>query len=183
MPSYLIQRIGGAMVVVFGVVSIVFLLIHLIPGDPVDVMLGEGATAADRESLRRSLGLDRPVAVQFLQYLGALLRLDFGTSLHSRRPVTEVLLERLPATAQLAFVSLLVAVVLTTGLAVAPAAAQDEVEGWPREMDVEGGTLVIYQPQPEALDGNSLSGRAAVLAGIADAPPAAMEGYAEAMGG
>ena len=112
MSSYLIQRIGGAMVVVRGVVSIVVLLNHLIPGDPVDVMLGEGATPADRETLRSSLGLDRPVAVQFAAYLEGLLQFDLGTSFHSQRPVTDVLLERLPATAQLAAVSLLVAIVL-----------------------------------------------------------------------
>ena len=99
MPSYLIQRIGGAVIVVLGVVSIVFLLIHLIPGDPVDVMLGEGATAADREALRRSLGLDLPVAAQFANYLHGLLQLDLGTSFHSQRPVTDLLLERVPATA------------------------------------------------------------------------------------
>jgi peptide/nickel transport system permease protein len=125
MPSYLIQRIGGAVIVVLGVVSIVFLLIHLIPGDPVDVMLGEGATAADREALRRSLGLDLPVAAQFAHYLHGLLQLDLGTSFHSQRPVTDLLLERVPATAQLAAVSLLVAVALALPLGMLAAVRRD----------------------------------------------------------
>ena len=125
MSSYLIQRIGGAVVVVLGVVSIVFLLIHLIPGDPVDVMLGEGATAADRESLRASLGLDQPVATQFVAYLEGLLQLDLGTSFHSQRPVMDVLLERLPATALLAAVSLLVAILLALPLGMLAAVRRD----------------------------------------------------------
>ncbi len=125
MPSYLIQRVGGAVIVVIGVVCIVFLLIHLIPGDPVDVMLGEGATPADRESLRSSIGLDRPVAVQFAAYLEGLTRLDLGTSFHSQRPVADVLLERLPATALLAAVSLLVATVLALPLGMLAAVRRD----------------------------------------------------------
>jgi peptide/nickel transport system permease protein len=125
MPSYLIQRVGGAVIVVLGVVSIVFLLIHLIPGDPVDVMLGEGATPADRVALRSSLGLDQPLAVQFGGYLEGLLQLDLGTSFRSQRPVTELLLERLPATAWLAITSLLIAVVLALPLGMLAAVRRD----------------------------------------------------------
>jgi peptide/nickel transport system permease protein len=125
MPSYIIQRIGGAVVVVLGVVSIVFLLIHLIPGDPVDVMLGEGATPADRLALRSSLGLDRPVAVQFGIYLEGLLQLDLGTSFRSQRPVADLLRERLPATALLATVSLLISVALALPLGMLAAVRRD----------------------------------------------------------
>jgi peptide/nickel transport system permease protein len=125
MPSYLIQRIGGAVIVVIGVVSIVFLLIHLIPGDPVDVMLGEGATPADRVALRSSLGLDQPVAAQFAAYLEGLLQLELGTSFHSQRPVTDLLRERLPATAWLAIVSLLIAVALALPLGMLAAVRRD----------------------------------------------------------
>ena len=74
------SRIGGAVIVVLGVVSIVFLLIHLIPGDPVDVMLGEGATAADREALRRSLGLDLPVAAHAVENLLPALEATDGVT-------------------------------------------------------------------------------------------------------
>ena len=125
MPGYLIQRVGGAVIVVLGVVSIVFILIHLIPGDPVDVMLGEGATPADRVALRSSLGLDQPLAVQFAGYLEGLLQLDLGTSFRSQRPVTELLLERLPATAWLAIISLLIAVVLALPLGMLAAVRRD----------------------------------------------------------
>jgi len=118
MLSYLVQRLAGALLVIFGVVSIVFLLIHLIPGDPVEIMLGESAAAADRAALRASLGLDQALSIQFLNYLGGLLQLDLGTSIHLRRPVTELLLERLPATGLLASISLLVSLLLALPLGI-----------------------------------------------------------------
>lgn len=114
--SYLVQRLAGAFLVMFGVVSIVFLLIHLVPGDPVAVMLGESASTADREALRAALGLQQPLAAQFLDYLGGLLHLDLGTSIQSRRPVAELLLERLPATGLLAVATLVVTLLLAVPL-------------------------------------------------------------------
>jgi peptide/nickel transport system permease protein len=102
----------GALLVIFGVTGIVFLLIHLVPGDPVEIMLGESVSLADREALRSALGLDRPLMVQYLAYLEGLLHLDLGTSIHSRQPVYGLLLERLPATGLLAIVALAVTVIL-----------------------------------------------------------------------
>lgn len=118
MLTYLIRRLAGAVLVVFGVATMVFLLIHLIPGDPVEIMLGESASAADREALRISLGLHQPVAVQYLGYLEGLSRLDLGISVHTRQPVSEMLLARLPATAQLAAATLLVTLVLALPLGI-----------------------------------------------------------------
>jgi peptide/nickel transport system permease protein len=118
MFSYLAQRLTGVVLVVFGVISIVFLLIHLIPGDPVEIMLGETASATDREALRVALGLDQPVMLQFTHYLHGLLQLDLGTSLQSRRPVTDLLLERLPATLLLAGVTIAVTLVLALPLGI-----------------------------------------------------------------
>ena len=118
MLSYFMQRLTGACLVVLGVVSIVFLLIHLVPGDPVEIMLGESASAADRQALRSTLGLDRPVAVQYLHYLRDLLQLDLGTSIHHRQPVTDLLAARVPPTALLAGVSLLFAIALALPLGI-----------------------------------------------------------------
>jgi peptide/nickel transport system permease protein len=118
MLSYLTQRLAGAVLVVFGVISIVFLLIHLIPGDPVEIMLGEAASATDREALRVALGLDQPVMLQFTHYLQGLLQLDLGTSLQSRRPVTDLLWERLPATLLLASVTLAITLAMALPLGV-----------------------------------------------------------------
>ena len=79
MFSLLLSRFGSALLVVLGVCTLVFLLIHLVPGDPVEAMLGESAQPADREALRAALGLDRPVSEQYLDYLGRLVRLDLGS--------------------------------------------------------------------------------------------------------
>jgi peptide/nickel transport system permease protein len=118
MVSYLFHRMAGALLVIFGVTAIVFLLIHLIPGDPVEIMLGESASVADREVLRAALGLDKPLLTQFLSYLEGLLQLDLGTSIHFRRPVSELLLERLPATGLLAAATLAVSMALAFPLGV-----------------------------------------------------------------
>lgn len=108
MLAYIFQRLLGALLVILGVVSIVFLLIHLIPGDPVEIMLGESASTADREALRVALGLNLPIGVQFQNYLHGLLQLDTGNSIHFQRPVSDLLLERLPATGLLALVTLII---------------------------------------------------------------------------
>jgi len=125
MLTYILQRLLSALLVIFGVVSIVFLLIHMIPGDPVEIMLGESASTADREMLRSALGLDQPVWLQFQQYLAGLLQLDMGNSIHFRRPVSDLLLERLPATGLLAAVTLLITVLLALPLGILAAVRRD----------------------------------------------------------
>ncbi|WJW76752.1 ABC transporter permease [Thiohalobacter sp. IOR34] len=125
MLSALLQRLFTSGLVILGVVLLVFLLIHLIPGDPVDVMLGETAPAADREALRHSLGLDRPIGVQLAEYLAGLARLDLGQSLHARRPISALLAERIPATAELALISLGVTLLLALPLGLLAAARRD----------------------------------------------------------
>lgn len=118
MLAYLIRRLGGALVVVLGVACLVFLLIHLVPGDPVEMMLGEAASAADREALRQDLGLDRPLAEQLTQYLHGLLRGDLGASLYSRRPIGQLLAERIPATLELAAAALAFTLMLAIPLGI-----------------------------------------------------------------
>ncbi len=128
MPQFLIARLLSAAIVVTGVICLVFLLIHLVPGDPVEVMLGEAAQPADREELRSALGLDKPLSVQLLHYFQDLTHLDLGTSLHSKRPILDILLERLPATLELAAAALIVAVILALPLGIIAAVRQDT--GW-----------------------------------------------------
>lgn len=125
-----LRRLGGMTLVILGVVVLVFLFIHLIPGDPVDVMLGEGASPADRVALRAALGLDRPIPMQLGSYLQSLARLDLGVSLHSARAITDMLAERLPATAELAGVSLLLALGMALPLGLMAAARKDTL--WDR---------------------------------------------------
>jgi peptide/nickel transport system permease protein len=123
--SLLLSRLASAVVVIFGVLCLVFFLIHLVPGDPVEVMLGESARAADREALRHSLGLDQPLLTQFGHYLVNVVHFDLGSSVHSQRPIVDILLERLPATLQLALAALLVAVMIAFPLGVLAAVRKD----------------------------------------------------------
>ena len=114
----------------FGVMSIVFMLIHIVPGDPVEVMLGESAQAADREALRETLGLNLPLSTQWVNYVNGLFRLDLGTSLHTKRPVVDVLTERIPATSLLAGTSILIALLIALPLGVLAAVRKGSI--WDR---------------------------------------------------
>lgn len=117
-PAAVLTRLASALVVVLGVCTLVFALIHLVPGDPVEAMLGDRAQAADRAALRAALGLDRPLWEQYWSYLGDLLRLDLGASFLDQRPVTAILAERLPATLRLAAAALGIALVVALPLGV-----------------------------------------------------------------
>ena len=116
MIGFLFSRLLSAALTIFGVVVMVFSLVHLVPGDPVEVMLGESSQAADRQALRSALGLDQPLPVQFASYLRGLASFDMGSSLHSRRPVAELIAERFPATAELAIAALVVALAIALPL-------------------------------------------------------------------
>ncbi|MCB5189422.1 ABC transporter permease [Methylobacillus arboreus] len=120
----MIRRLLGVVPVVFGVLLLTFLLVHLVPGDPVEVMLGESAPVADRAKLRAELGLDQPLPLQFVHYLKALAHGDFGRSIHSRKPIADMLRERLPATASLALCALVIAVGLGLPLGIIAALRQ-----------------------------------------------------------
>jgi ABC-type dipeptide/oligopeptide/nickel transport system permease component len=104
--------------VLLGVATLVFSLIHLVPGDPAQAMLGEGASPEDIAQLRTRLGLDRPLPEQYWTYLKGLSRGDLGTSLRTQQPVASQIAERLPATAELAAAAMLVAVALALPLGV-----------------------------------------------------------------
>lgn len=125
MLNMVVSRLLSMLLVMAGVSCLVFFLIHLVPGDPVEVMLGESAQPADREALRHALGLDLPLLTQLMHFFGGLMRLDLGMSLHSRQPVLDILLERLPATVELALAGLAVAVAIAFPLGVLAAVRKD----------------------------------------------------------
>jgi len=112
MPSFLFSRLLSTVIVVLGVVTIVFLLIHLVPGDPVQAMLGESAQPTDLEALREALGLNQPLLMQWWHYMTGLLQGDFGNSLYSKEPIIDILIERFPATLELALAGLCIAVLI-----------------------------------------------------------------------
>ncbi|MEW8625785.1 MAG: nickel ABC transporter permease [Candidatus Thiodiazotropha sp.] len=130
MGRFLLSRVVTALGSMLGVACLVFLLIHLVPGDPVDVMLGESARPADRQALRVSLGLDQPIEVQLVNYFSGLAHFDLGHSLHSKRPVSELLAERIPATLELAIAALFVAVVIAVPLGILAAVERGKSWDW-----------------------------------------------------
>ena len=105
---FLIKKLFSFATVIFGVLLLTFLLIHVVPGDPVDVMLGESASMADRDALRADLGLNQPLITQFGSYLNKLAHGDFGQSIHTKTPIIEMLKTRYPATLKLALLALLI---------------------------------------------------------------------------
>lgn len=117
MKRYIVHRLLFFLPTLLGALTLVFFLIHLVPGDPVEVMLGETASAADKEDLRRQLGLHQPVLTQYLGFLRSLARGDLGFSLHANATVTELILTRLPATMELTLCAMLVALVIAFPLA------------------------------------------------------------------
>lgn len=102
----MIKRVLTLLPVVFGVLCLTFMLMHLVPGDPVDVMLGESASMADREALKQQLGLDLPLWQQFMHYLTHLLHGDFGVSIHTHTAIATLLQQTYPATLLLALAAL-----------------------------------------------------------------------------
>ena len=122
MRRYLLRRVLLLIPVVLGVATAVFFIIHLIPGDPVEIMLGEQARAADLERLRKTLGLDRPVLEQYVRFLGGLAKGDLGRSLHHRRGVAGLVLERLPATLELGAAAMAAALAIALPLGILAAA-------------------------------------------------------------
>jgi peptide/nickel transport system permease protein len=135
MIRYLLHRLVMTAPVLLGVATLVFALIHLVPGDPAVSMLGEGAAPADVAALRETLGLDDPLLRQYQRFLVAAVRLDLGTSLRTGRPVVEELGEKLGATVLLATAAMAVAMLVALPLGVVAAVRQNT---W-----VDHGAMVI----------------------------------------
>lgn len=115
------QRLMLLLPTLFGALTIVFFLLHLVPGDPIEVMLGETASAADKAELRRDLGLDQPLLNQYLNFLAGLFRGDLGRSLYEQGNVAGLLVSRIPATLELTLAAMGVALLLSFPLGLAAA--------------------------------------------------------------
>jgi ABC-type dipeptide/oligopeptide/nickel transport system permease component len=139
---YVVHRVLLAVPVLLGVATLVFSLIHLVPGDPATAMLGDGASPKDIAELRTSLGLDRPLAEQYVSFLRHAVTGDLGVSFRTGQPVTTMIAERVPATAELAIAAMLVAVAMAIPLGVVAA--------------VWRGTAVDYSAMTFALAGVSI---------------------------
>ena len=112
MKKYVIRRLFSVIPVLWLVSVLVFSLIHLVPGDPVLVILGTTAEKAQVETMRHKLGLDRPILVQYGSWVAALLRGDLGHSIISDEPVMEMILRRMPVTLTVAAAALLLSLAI-----------------------------------------------------------------------
>jgi peptide/nickel transport system permease protein len=139
---YLIRRILLTIPVLIGVATLVFSLIHLVPGDPAQAMLGDGASERDIADLRSRLGLDRPLLEQYARFMHGVARGDLGTSFRTGQPVVGAILERVPATIELAMAAMLVAMVVAIPLGIVAA--------------VRRGTFADYTAMTVALAGISI---------------------------
>lgn len=127
MLKYVIRRLLQAVLVVLGVSLIVFVMIRITPGDPVRTYLGESATDQQVAEYRHYLGLDEPLPLQYVRFLQRAVSGDLGNSLTYHQPATIVLAEHLPATLQLSFVSLALALLVAVPLGVLSAVRRDSV--------------------------------------------------------
>src|SRR5262245_43959421 len=118
MGRFFLRRVLLAIPVLFGVATLVFSLIHLVPGDPVQAMLGESASPQDIADLRTRLGLDRPLPAQYGAFLKGVATGNLGTSLRTNQPVVAAIAERLPATFELAFAAMFVATLIAIPLGI-----------------------------------------------------------------
>jgi ABC-type dipeptide/oligopeptide/nickel transport system permease component len=140
----LIERLLRLVLVLLGVSLVAFLMLAVTPGDPVEIMLGDQqATEAQRLALRQNMGLDLALPERFGHFLKNVARGDFGTSYFHRRPVAQVILERLPATIELTLVALLVALVVAIPLGVLAAV---EKNSWLDRLATLGSLLGISLP-------------------------------------
>ena len=144
---YLLNRLALAIPTLFGVAVITFIVLRVVPGDPIAMMTPPGATAEDVDRLRALYGLDRDIASQFLIWLGDALRGDFGTSISLRGDVLGLVLSALPATLELCFAAILFAVLFGTMLAVVGAFLRGIAEA------VIDGLIAVVQAIPDFLWG------------------------------
>lgn len=125
MKTFFRKRILGLLFTVVGVVTVVFLIIHLVPGDPVEIMLGESALPSEVNTLKETLGLDKPLIVQYINYWINLFQGDLGRSYNTGQPVLSAIIERFPATLLLTIAGLIIAVFIGIPIGIITAARKN----------------------------------------------------------
>jgi peptide/nickel transport system permease protein len=141
---FLLRRLVLTIPVLLGVSIVVFTIMHVIPGDPVQVMFaGTGATQEQLTAMRHALGLDRPLPIQYLDYVARAVRGDFGQSIHFNQAVLDLILERMPATVELALASLLVALAIAFPVGILSALKRNTILDY---VAMTGATLGISLP-------------------------------------
>lgn len=142
MLKYIIKKLIMMIPTLLGLTIIVFMILHLSPGDPVDLIVGPNATPEVYENIRGSLGLDKPLLVQYFKFLGNTLRGDLGRSILQQRPVLDIIIERFPVTLEVGLYSLLLSFIIAIPIGIIAA--------------VKRNTAVDYLSMSAALVGISM---------------------------
>jgi dipeptide transport system permease protein len=148
MAMTVLRRLALALPTLVGVIVVVFVILRLVPGDPIAMMVSSEASAEEVASLRAAYGLDKPIYIQFAIYLGDLVRGAFGTSITFKQDVLELVLQKLPATLELAFVAIVISIVLGVALGLSAAFWRDR---WPEAL--VDGLNSVFLAIPEFLWG------------------------------
>jgi peptide/nickel transport system permease protein len=143
MLTYLLRRLLLIIPVIFGIATLVFALVHMVPGDPAVSMLGEGATGEDIAALRTRLGLDDPLPVQYGRFLSHAIRADLGRSFRSNLPVTTEILTRIPRTLELAVASMVIASLVAIPLGIVAAVFKGR---WPDQSAMTFAVIGLSLP-------------------------------------
>src|SRR4051812_14200637 len=155
MHVYLARRLLLVIPTLFGVSVIVFMLVRMLPGDAVTMLLQDYAYATNADELRAKLGLDRPVYVQYVEWVGGVVRGDLGTSLRSKTPVADELVNRMPVTAELGLIAMVIGLLIAIPIGVISAIRQDSWSDYLGRSTAIGflaipsfwlGTLVVTLP-------------------------------------
>ncbi|HEY8286896.1 MAG TPA: ABC transporter permease [Chloroflexota bacterium] len=112
MLTFIVRRVLLLVPILFGVSIVTFLMVHLVPGDPIQIMFGHSASGANLQVLRHEYGLDDPLPLQYLRFMGNLLHGNLGTSIHSSRAVISEISDRFPATLELTAAAMMLAILL-----------------------------------------------------------------------
>ncbi len=124
MAAYIIRRVIYAVFVLWGALTVIFMVVRILPGDPASLMLGAGATQEEADVLRSNLGLDASLPVQYVRFISDAVRLDFGDSLWLNRPVLDSVTERILATGRLAVAAMIIALLISFPLGILAALKQ-----------------------------------------------------------
>jgi len=143
MLAYFFRRVLLTVPVLFGIATLVFALVHLVPGDPAVSMLGEGATGEDVAALRARLGLDEPLPAQYWAFLKGAVRADLGRSFRSNQPVTTEIFTRIPRTMELAVASMFVASLVAIPLGIVAAVFKGR---WPDQTAMTFAVIGLSLP-------------------------------------
>src|SRR2546427_1573541 len=148
--ALLLRRLAWFVPTLLGLLAITFVISRVVPADPVALVAGETATPAQVEALRRQLGFDRPLPVQFVTYVARLARGDMGTSLYTTRPIADDLAARLPATLELTLVAMVVSVLIGVPLGVCSALWRNpRLDHAPRVTTGSGMAIATLWPGPK----------------------------------